>query len=115
MVWVCTGSFRGVRDQPVTGHERSISRACVTFGRIRRVFGGSHGAVGAVRADGAAVTGDQQLLAAGLAAEHALADRATSMTVHAFGAPEPAPSPLGPAGLLAGTSLGGSGWRGWSG
>ena len=80
MVWICTRSFRGVRDQPVTSHERSISRACVTFGRIRRVFGGSHGAVGAVRADGAAVTGDQQLLAAGLAAEHALADRATSMT-----------------------------------
>jgi hypothetical protein len=39
MVGVCTGSFRGVRDQPVTGHEGPILRPCVTFGRIRRVFG----------------------------------------------------------------------------
>ena len=37
MVWVCTGSFRGVRDQPVTGHEGSIPAG---VRHIRRVFGG---------------------------------------------------------------------------
>ena len=31
VVWVYAGSFRGVRDQPVTGHEGSIPRACVIF------------------------------------------------------------------------------------
>ena len=36
MVWGYTGSFRGVRDQPVTGHEGSISAG---VRHIRRVFG----------------------------------------------------------------------------
>ena len=37
MVWIYTGSFRGVRDQPVTDHEGSIPAG---VRRIRRVFGG---------------------------------------------------------------------------
>ena len=36
MVWVCTGSFRGVRDQPVTDHEGSIPAGVRHF---RRLFG----------------------------------------------------------------------------
>jgi hypothetical protein len=43
VVWVCTGSFRGVRDQPVTDHEGSIPAGVFTFGRIRGVFGGYSG------------------------------------------------------------------------
>jgi hypothetical protein len=35
MVWVCTGSFRGVCDQPVTGHDGSIPAGVRHF---RRVF-----------------------------------------------------------------------------
>jgi hypothetical protein len=42
MVAVCTGSFRGVRDQPVTGHEglKSCGHASLSA-RIRPVFGAS--------------------------------------------------------------------------
>ena len=37
MVWVCTGSFRGVRDQPVTDHEGSIPAGVRHYSaRIRR-------------------------------------------------------------------------------
>ena len=32
MVWVYTGSFRGVCDQPVTDHDARFPRVCVTFG-----------------------------------------------------------------------------------
>jgi hypothetical protein len=35
VVWVCTGSFRGVRDQPVTDHEGLIP---ADVRHIRRVF-----------------------------------------------------------------------------
>jgi hypothetical protein len=37
MVRVYAGSFRGVRDQPVTGHEGSIPAG---VRHIRRIFGG---------------------------------------------------------------------------
>ena len=36
MVWICTGSFRGVCDQPVTDHDGSISAG---VRHTRRVFG----------------------------------------------------------------------------
>ena len=46
MVWVYTGSFRGVRDQPVTDHEGSIPAG---VRHIRRVFGAVFGAAARAR------------------------------------------------------------------
>ena len=42
VVWVYTGSFRGVCDQPVTESRRLDFRGCASYSaRIRRVFGAS--------------------------------------------------------------------------